>query len=488
MKHIYRGAFFIGLIVLTVHFAWADEVRYFGDKVVQADEAITGDVIVVTGDLIISGRIHGSAVAYVGDITLNSTAIVDGDVVAKRGRIHLVAGAVVHGDVVQGKIPKLKIGRDEPGIIDTKERKPLAPESPDKSEDHENWEFNVETDLKVAYSKVDGLYLGAAFERFPFSDYNLHFRTFGSGGYAFASNAWQGQTGLGFSIFPEGAVEMVVDVFHLSHTEDAWYMSDRENSLAAFFLHEDFRDYYLREGFSGGISWTPSEELLFKACYQAEQHESLENATEWALFGGDKTFLPNRSIVEGMLRELVFAAALDTRDDSEEPTKGWHIETQLEYTTPDWSSDYDYRRVILDVHRFQPINCYANLDARIRLGNSEGFLPPQKRFYLGGPSTLPGFGLKQFSGKESALCNLELRLHDDSSSEHSSWSEMGLFFFTDIGLAADQPLGDFNIRDWAHDVGVGICSQSGNFRLQVAKRTDTAHDPYTLMVRIERPF
>jgi outer membrane translocation and assembly module TamA len=122
------------------------------------------------------------------------------------------------------------------------------------------------------------------------------------------------------------------------------------------------------------------------------------------------------------------------------------------------------------------------------LGNSDGILPPQKRFYLGGPSSLQGYSLKEFSGREFALWNAELRLHDEHHHGGSFLSHAGLIFFSDLGLAADQPLGNFRLQDWAHDAGVALSTNSGNIRLQVARRTDTSHDPYVWMLRIQRPF
>ena len=479
-----------GLLALLTSPIWADDVRVFGDKVVPINEVIAGDVIAVTGNLIIQGHIEGSAVALIGDITLDSSAVVDGNVVAKRGRVYRSPTAQVAGDIIEGRLPELKIGREEEDILASEDREWAEEdwESPEWTKHRYHWTFSEETDVKAAYSKVDGLYLGLTFNHFPVSDYGIHFRTFGSGGYAFASHSWQGQGGFGFGVLPSSPLELSVDAFHFSHTEDSWYMSDTENSLAAFFLHEDFRDYYLREGFGTTLSWRPAEILELSARYQGEQHRGLENETGWALFGGHKSFLPNLPIEEGMLREFIFALNLDSRDDEDSPLRGWRVEAELEWTDPDLASDFDYRRAVLDVRRYQPLTSHVNFDTRIRLGNSDGTLPLQKRFYLGGPSSLPGFELKEFSGREFALWNGEIRLHDSSHGRDGILGPVCLFFFADVGMTADQSLTDLHAREWASDVGVGISDDSGTFRFQVAKRTDTAYDPYTFMLRIQRPF
>jgi outer membrane protein assembly factor BamA len=164
------------------------------------------------------------------------------------------------------------------------------------------------------------------------------------------------------------------------------------------------------------------------------------------------------------------------------------MQAEVELTNPDLASDFDYRRAVVDVRRYQPLNQYVNFDTRVRVGNSEGTLPIQKRFYLGGPSSLPGFGLKSFSGQEFALLNTELRFHDEYHRGHWFMFDLSLFIFADIGMATDQSLVDLESNEWANDVGVGVSTDEGNVRLQVAKRTDTSDDPYTFMLRIARPF
>jgi hypothetical protein len=467
----------------------ADEIRYVGDHTVLEDEIVNGDVVVVTGDVIVRGQVNGSVIAYIGDITLESSAVVTGSVIAKAGRVYRNESARISGKIVESWLPDLRIGRDTEPVL-------AAQTWDDEDEERDwdewdrwsDWEFNHETDVEASYDKVDGLYLGLSYDRFPFSDYGVRFRSFGSGGYAFASHTWQGKIGFGMYLGANDELGFSLDAYHQTHSEDLWYMSDRENSLAAFFIHEDFRDYYLRKGFGMTLALQPWQPLTLSGRYQAEQHGILETEAEWALFGGHKEFLPNLPIEEGMLREFVFSAEFDTRDDDQAPLEGWWVQAEVELTNPDLASDFDYRRALVDARRYQPLTRYINFDTRLRVGNSEGTLPLQKRFYLGGPSSLPGFGLKSFSGREFALLNTELRFHDEYHGSHWFLLDLSLFVFADVGMATDQSLVDLNTDEWASDVGIGICNDEGNVRLQVAKRTDTSDDPYTIMFRIARPF
>jgi cytoskeletal protein CcmA (bactofilin family) len=480
-------------VALLISSACADEVKVFGDKIIEQGMVVTGDVIAVTGNLIVRGTVNGSAVAYVGDVILDSTAVVDGNVVARRGRIIQSPGSKVSGDLVEGRLPGLKIGRDEEAPLAFRGVKAeiSVSDSHEREKDRRgrrDHEIKVGMEGKLSYNKVDGLFIGLSMDEIPFSDYGVHFRTFGWGGYAFSSHSWQGQGGFGFGFLPRGQLELSLDAFYQTYTEDAWYMSDGENSPAAFFFHEDFRDYYLREGFGTTLAWQPIKPLNFSVRYQAEQQTGLDNATNWALFGPRKNFTPNLLIQEGMLREFVLGAGYDNRDDAKAPFQGWKLSAETELTDPGLKSDFDYNRYVLDGRRYQPLTRFINLDNRVRLGNSDGTLPPQKRFYLGGPSSLQGYSLKEFSGREFALWNAELRLHDERHRGRGFLRHLGLIFISDLGLASDQPLGNFRTSDWKHDAGVALSNHSGTVRLQVARRTDTSHDPYVWLFRIQRPF
>jgi hypothetical protein len=496
-------------LIAAVCRASSDEVRVFGDKIVATDEVISGDVIAVTGNLIIRGQVAGNAVAMIGDVILDSSAVVNGDVIAKQGRIYRNEGALVSGNLIEGSVPTVKIGRRS-------DMDPIRLRSPNfrdaVCQGDDEWDsfhpryprskrfILSETDVQLSYTKVDGIYLGIQLDKLPVYDYGIHFRTFASGGFAFGSHTWQGGGGFGFGVLPREddsphadrldpiptLLDLSFDAYHQNVTEDSWYMSDLENSLASFFIHEDFRDYYQREGFGISLTYIPLPPMDLRLRYQAEQQSNLENAVDWGLFGGDKSFLPNRPIEPGMVREWIFGANLDTRDDEDNPGSGWLIRMDFEWSDSHIASDFDYRKWVLDLRRYQPLGRCVNFDTRVRLGNSEGRLPVQKRFYLGGPSSLPGFGLKEFSGREAALWNAEIRLHGSRS--HGFFPGFELFFFADAGMAADQPLAELSSEAWASDVGVGISDPSETVRLLVAKRTDTAYDPYVWMVRIQRPF
>ena len=100
----------------------AKNLRVFGDRVIQEDEVINGDVIAITGNLVVKGRVTGSVIAYLGDITLRPSAQVIGDVIAKRGKVYRFAGAQIAGNIIEKNLPDVSIGRDDP-VLGTAHRK-----------------------------------------------------------------------------------------------------------------------------------------------------------------------------------------------------------------------------------------------------------------------------------------------------------------------------------------------------------------------------
>ena len=72
-----------------------------------------GDVAALSGDVDIAGSVGGSVAAWSGDVSLDSSARVDGDISVLSGSISGVADAHVGGNVVRG--PSLPFSM-KPGV------------------------------------------------------------------------------------------------------------------------------------------------------------------------------------------------------------------------------------------------------------------------------------------------------------------------------------------------------------------------------------
>ena len=368
--------------------------------------------------------------------------------------------------------------------------------------------------LVARYNRVEGLYLGVRFgrERWWRRPY-YNFALWGEGGYGFSSKAWRYQVGLerffeiaGDRRYPVYRFVLGAEAHDLTETQDEWIMPSWENALAAFFVKEDFHDFYRRVGFSGYLEQELAQSILIHAEYRNDRYENMPDdpavrkATNWSLFGGKKDFRPNPLIDEGYLRGAVGRITLDTRDDTRAPDQGWYIQAQAEFYGRQVESDYEFDRFILDIRRYQPLGFGENLDLRLRAGSSRGPLPRQFLFDLGGISTLRGYRFKEFTGSRMLLANVEYRLRADSDVMPDIWSDLlgglNLVIFFDAGLAwfpkddsrFDRGFEDIQWRDLKTNVGLAFTDRRGRVRLNFARRTDSGSAPIVVTFRLNRAF
>lgn len=285
------------------------------------------------------------------------------------------------------------------------------------------------------------------------------------------------------------------EIYDQTFSEDEWIISSGfENSLAAFFLHEDFMDFYRLQGYGGYLKQRFFKSLEFKAGYYEEQQSSLRRQTDWALFGPHKKFRKNPAIQDGSFRGIKGQLVLDTRDSRQAPERGWYIQALAEYFPSNFRSDYHYQRYIVDFRRYQPVSDGEILRFRLRLGDSRGDLPIQKWFDFGGISTLRGYRYKSFTGTRMALANFEYFLNWDEidwKPDIPLLDAFNLILFADAGSAWDhseKEFADLGYRDFASDVGVALANSDGRIRLNFAKRTDRGFDAMQITFRLQQPF
>ena len=365
-----------------------------------------------------------------------------------------------------------------------------------------------DTGLLLRYNRVEGLFVGAQLNRARWYRLDYNVALWGHGGYGFSSKAWRYQLGLERLLRIERNVFFALggEVHDLTETQDDWIIPTSENSLAAFLIKEDFRDYYRRQGYSAYLEQNLGSKLILHAEYRDDElfnvpaEPAERTATNWSLFGGRKVFRPNPLIDEGRYRGALGRLVLDTRDDETVPDEGWYVQAQAEFYGGKVSSDYEFDRFILDVRRYQPLGYGENLDIRLRAGTSRAALPTQFLFDLGGISTLRGRRFKAFTGNRMVLANLEYRIRADSrifsDFPLDLFGGMNLILFVDAGRAwfCDRPdrfdrgFRDLKWSDLKTDVGIAITDRHGKVRLNVARATDSGSAPLVVTFRLNRPF
>lgn len=346
----------------------------------------------------------------------------------------------------------------------------------------------------ISYNRVDGLFLGF---REPRETHRRHgiLQLYGFAGIGLESNRFQYQLAIERSFFPSYRQFAIGgEIYDLTYSEDEWIIPTLENTLAALLIHEDYQDYYRRSGIGGFISQQFTRQARLKVGYYEEEHFSLRRETDWALFGGRKSFRMNPEITELKLRGVLGQFRIDTRDRWRHFRRGWLVNLTVEYFPAEFDGDSDFKRYIMDIRRYQPISRGENINIRIRAGESEGELPVQKYFDLGGISTLRAYDYKAFTGDRMILGNLEYHINWD----RLSWNpdipvlgEFNLILFADAGLAWSKQEKEFRqlrSNDLYSDVGIGFSNDDGTMRLNIAKRLDRSVDAVKITFRISRPF
>jgi hypothetical protein len=192
-----------------------------------------------------------------------------------------------------------------------------------------------------------------------------------------------------------------------------WGITNLEASLTTFVLHEDYRDYYERRGFSAyaevRLPYTPVD---FRAEYFDEDHDFMPVVSPWSITKNDDPWREQPLVAEGSVRFLEGSLTVDTRNDLSDPTDGWLIRASARRglggdlfipahfvsaegpadTVDPQEFETDFLTGFLDLRGYLRINPGASLNLRGVLGGAlnEVPLPPQYQHALGGPGSLPG--------------------------------------------------------------------------------------------------
>lgn len=457
--------------------------RMTGDYELSAEQTQDGHLVVAEGDALIAGKVQGTLLVICGNVKLRETAVVEGDVVCIGGHIDREHGSQVVGDQIEAS------------------PRSLSSEPRSRRDWPRSWKgyrrrYAPSFEGKAHYNRVDGMFLGISLP--PRYTENNGVEVYGFGGHAFASKQWQYQIGGELYFGEDWRAILGAEAHDHTATEDEWLLPEDENNVAAFFINEDFRDYFRRDGFTAYVSQNLSPNAKLTAGYRRDNLRSLPNETDWSLFVNRKKFRVNPLIAEGHLASYFAQAAWDTRNHRMHPDRGWLLQINAEFSRPDLESAYDFDRVLIDLRRYQPLGAGRNFDLRLRAGSARGFLPEQFLFDLGGLSTLPGYRFKEFTGDRMALASAEYRLDASRSrlGDIPLLGELNLILFADAGLAwfaedRSEVTASFETLTFDKlktDVGLGLTDQDGQVRLNFAKRTDRGGEDVVISFRLNRNF
>jgi len=387
--------------------------RISGDTRVAAGSELSGNVAVLEGTLTLAGHVTGDLVIINGDAQFEPGALVDGTVTIVGGTMR--GADQLHAARVVWYRTRLKYELSDGVLTISKE---VA-----SGELSAGRQFGFgRTDILIAarggYNRSEGLpvFIGP---RITFNR-NRNNPTVLEGLFIFRSAAafrFNDQD-YGYALRADqtvGAGRVRVGVRYASEVQpiELWGLSDRENSLAAFVLHEDFRDHYTREGWSTYIAdGRGGNPFDWRLEYAAYNYLDAPRRDPYSLLNNPDPWRAEPQINPVRLRTVRAQLAYDTRNDDRDPSAGWLATGDFEAALSlrsGLASDFspDYRFALVDVRRYARLSPLSRVQLRaIAAGSITGDpLPAFRQQALGGETSLPGYKPYSFDCGAHATSN-----------------------------------------------------------------------------------
>lgn len=468
-----------------------DAITFNGDTEVAENDTIHGDLVVKNGTLTVRGTVLGDILVVNGDVFVKRTALVKGNARAMNGSITKDEGAIVEGYTEESNKSYESRSARSKRTSRAKYSYSFKPFMWYDKEYDDNFLFR--------YNRVEGFFFGFGDNKDYYWDGSRALSGHGSFGYGFASHKWRMLLGLDRQFATSsGLYEFGAEVHSLTDTKDEWIMKLGENNLAALFFHEDFRDYFQREGFSVHTARYTKEgdvTTMIDVRYNIDRYTSMDKQANWAVFGG-RQFRSNPLVNEGMLRSVSVALSFNTVEKYRRRSEGWDAFTKVEVAGSEFGGDYDFTHGLVDLRRYQSLSDDDQISARIRAGSLEGNTIVQRMFELGGANTMPAYGFKEFVGNRMILGNLEYRMTGELIDEIFFWPDFfNVILFADAGAVATVPAKQAMYEGFdaisastvKSDLGFALSWHDGNARLGFAWRTDKSA-PVAVFFRLNRAF
>ncbi|MDZ7714899.1 MAG: hypothetical protein U5J95_01680 [Balneolaceae bacterium] len=346
----------------------------------------------------------------------------------------------------------------------------------------------------IHFNRVDALFLGIRKERMQWydSDWFLdipNIRTHGLIGYSFGQDEFQYSLGLEKYFGHNDRVIVGGEYHSATTTDDYWRIGLTENSFTSFFGGYDYLDYYKQEGWGAYILFRTARLFEGGVAYSNDRFNSLQQKTDWALFGAGSRYRLNppiefagTSTVDTLnIASLTFSAAFNPKRLVLSRNFTFSASGSLELGDPGLaSSDYSYNKYLGELITYVNFEPGGVLKHRLKMGAITGDAPYFKEFQLGGVGSLRALPYKSLgSGNQMILSNTELQFGSPSWETNNDWIDFDDFFlslFLDSGwtsfdpnlVATSNPLdgfSNFSFSKLNHNAGVGVGSNSIRFEL-----------------------
>jgi outer membrane protein assembly factor BamA len=374
--------------------------------------------------------------------------------------------------------------------------------------------LNAGSGREDLFSPVDGFAPGLAYSTtiFDHAHFNHAFVN------AFASYKF-GREAAGYSIggerpiFQGPRLFLGAELHDLTASDDLWRLSSAEQTLVSVAFKNTFRDYYRRRGAQVFTVLRMGTHHELSAMARWDRHEPLANATSYSFFRDDASYRPNMAVIDQRVNALVLGYTFDTRRLSaagQAPTYQRHLKdnlfgqgvrqqpgVRLEWTSEiaghGLKGDADFDRHIVQARGYLPIGEWTQLSLRGLLGFSNGSLPVERTFAIGGIGSVHGYRFKEAaSGTGLTLVNAEYRVNLTNPGRRREGANV--FVFYDAGhvrLPETDPrelTTGLRVPDPGWLRGIGFGAGAGGVRIEFGFRANDIPRSRQILVRFSPTF
>jgi len=390
--------------------------RVFGSLTIETSRRVEGDLAVLDGPLVLAGAVAGDVVAINADVMLADGALVEGDVVVLGGRLERDPGARVEGSS-RSESARVDVRRDGDRLVLLGRQSTSRDRAYD--ERSRGGAFLV-LGLGNTYNRVEGLPLrgGAGVQ---WRDGGTDGRIRGYGVFRTAGDFTGSREDIGYAVegrmgFGRSAPRLVIGGrgFDLVVPTQDWPLTPHEVGWGSFLWHRDYRDYFLQRGYGGFLSFEPASTITLTGEVSRVEESSIAARDPWTPFRNAEPWRPNPMIDEGDFTLISGTLEYDSRPSERSARSGTLLRAIWERGIGDSivevplpasvrpslpTMDYTFDRASVDLRRYQRIGRAGQLRIRGFWAGAVGGdpLPIQRRYSLGGPDPMNGYGFRAFS-------------------------------------------------------------------------------------------
>lgn len=347
-----------------------------------------------------------------------------------------------------------------------------------------------DTELVIDYNRVDALRYGLHFQ--AQRPYTMYPRLGARLEYATGRKRVLYGVQLEQPLFPTARFVFGVSAVRRTEHPDLQLVDDVENSLALLFTRTDYRDYYEREGVGAYVSWRVPDFSTVSLHMRGDEYRSVgvarDDIVSW--FRLTRPLRDNPVIGDGRTRSVLFRLERLARRSSSARAGLYHW-AELERAGGDLGGDFDYLRLLGDLRSVLRLSPATTLSLRAVVGScTDGTLPRQKQFGVGGVDGLRAHTLNTRTGNQVALGQAEYTVGLWALRGEGFEAGLHALAFVDAGTAWDNPSNRWDITNqrFLTDAGIGLATNEDDLRVYVARDLSASDADWVWSFRLQRPF